>query len=222
MANTLSRRNDARVTETALLFQTAEPDTSASQKERFLERVAADPGRTLAQIFKSCDQTGSDDAVQHAIDHHEPVAVLSYHTARLLSPKGRAEDCVGTAELTGALAKPGTNADLVRAAAQSALAELQPKIRRGKGGSRRSTGTYARDLMIDHILDVYSSITGTMPGFTNFNGIGGPAVNYLRYVLPRAGFAVPSDSTLRRRISSFREREKSANIDMGILGHTFA
>ena len=196
------------VPETADLFRTAHFDTPPSKSEAFLQQVERDPARTLRRLLKPTAGEPTAETFERVLQQHDGSALLHYHVALCLSPTGHAEARLQDGSARRTLLDPELDIALITRAAQSAKASLAPRIRRGKGTDRRSGSTPQR-LTVDHLLEIFTDVTGRLPGVTanTIDGrIQGPAVEFLRLVLPKARFPVPSGSTLRRWIADFRNR----------------
>src|SRR5260221_3092559 len=197
--------------DTAASFRTTSFETPPSRMELFFHQVEANPQRCLHRLLDRVAGRSRDDVFEQVLQHHDGLAQLHYHVAKLLSETGCAEEQLKTGSARRALLAAELNVVLISVAAQSARANLARTIRRGKGDDRRS-GESPLDLFVNHLLEIYWDVTGKLPGVTNNTGtrgkIEGPAVELLRMALTKVGFAAPSGSTLRRRIENFRPQHK--------------
>jgi len=196
--------------ETVASLRTTRFETWPSLTEIFLLRTAAKPKRYLRRLLKPDVGKSPAEVFDQVLQHHDGLAQLHYHVAKLLSPTGNAEEELPKGSARAALLAPDLDVVLISNAAKSAQANLARTIRRGKGTDRRS-GESPRDFFVNHLLEIYRDVTGKLPGLTNNPGlrqIQGPAVQFLRLALPRFGFQAATGSTLRRRIEDFRREYK--------------
>jgi hypothetical protein len=194
--------------DTAASFRTTTFETPPSRTELFFHQVEANPQRYLHRLLNRAAGGSPDDVFDQVLQHHDGLAQLHYHVAKLLSPTGNAEEQLRKGTARHALQGAELDAALIIAAARNARTTVAETIRRGKGADRRS-GTTPRDRFVDHLLEFYCDLTGKLPGVTNNTGaerIEGPAVEFVRLALNKVGFQSASGSSLRRWIEAFREK----------------
>ncbi len=194
--------------ETVGMFRGTRFAVPPSRTEIFLHRICADP-TSLHRFLEAKYGSTRASAFDRALQDHDGLALLHYHTALVLARGGRAEVLLRKGTARRALLKREIDNVLVQNAAQSAIGALDRKIRRGKGSDRRSTQTVPQ-LIAEYLLEVYADVTGRQPRVRNnmiTGTIEGPAVWFLTVALSKAGVRVPSGSTLRRWIDGFRRRK---------------
>ena len=171
---------------------------AASEIDRRLERIAANPERVTSVLL------GSREEAQSVIQRVDAIQILLFHYAQTITP-ANPERHLGihgdVLDLLAAEANPGETLGQVT---REVLCLRVGMTRSGRGGGRHHRHQ-AISMAAEHVLEIYKSVTGNLPGVSVIPGgpIKGLAVDFLKHCLGLLGLSV-SDGTIRRLIDSYR------------------
>lgn len=181
---------------------------SPSRLVRQLDNVVRTPSRMLDELIR--DERSSAESF---IDHDTVAPLVLYQYASQRWGRLAEKHLHQGGDVLTALATEPEPEEAIRNAAEAARRLMQEHTEKGKGG-RRHKRDEALSMAAKHVLEIYQTITGRLPGVSIQSNvesqeeqIRGKTVEFLYDCLGLMGFHT-SRPTLRRLIETFRKREK--------------
>lgn len=173
-----------------------------SHLKRCLERWFERPEPLVRLLDNELSGTDAPSAASDALD------LVVYNLAALLFGEAAAHHLGPNGDVLAVWSARPDRRDLAREAAKQALAILRPTIQPGRGGPRRRP-EHLRTLVIDHLLEIYVTVTGERPGVNVYSGgataekrISGSTIEFLEAVLKAVNLRT-TRATLRRQIDEW-------------------
>jgi hypothetical protein len=176
---------------------------------RTLERWRRCPSGLVTQLDLYSEGRKQADA------EPDVIGLVVYHLACIIFGDSLANGHLGPdGDVLAVWRQRPDREECAKAAVDRAILLVRPRVQRGGRGGARRRREPLRELTIDHLLEIYVTVSGDRPtvnvfpeGGTREKRISGPSIEFLELILDAVNLRTPR-ATLRRHIDHWNRMKR--------------